>query len=310
MTRFINAYEKDCAGFTLNYTSNGSGAGVKEFIGGQTDFGGSDSPLNAEKDELDKAAGALRRQPGVEPAGRLRPDRDHLQRRGRRRAGARRPDRWPRSSTAPSRPGTTRRSRRSTRRQAARGEDRRDLPLRRVGHHRQLPEVPGRRLRRRVGQGRRQDFDGGVGEGAKGNEGTSAAVKSTKGSITYNEWSFAKAQKPVDRPDHHLRGHGPGRADRRDRGQGHRRREDQGRGQRPGPRHRLVLQADRAGRLPDRAGHLRDRLLQVPRRRDRQGRQGVPDLGSPTARRVSRTTATFRCRRVQAAADHAINAIS
>jgi len=37
-------------------------------------------------------------------------------------------------------------------------------------------------------------FNGGVGEGAKGNEGTSAAIKSTEGSITYNEWSFATAQ--------------------------------------------------------------------------------------------------------------------
>ncbi len=55
MTRFINAYEKDCPGFTLNYTSSGSGAGVSEFIGGQTDFGGSDSPLSAEKGEYDRA---------------------------------------------------------------------------------------------------------------------------------------------------------------------------------------------------------------------------------------------------------------
>jgi phosphate transport system substrate-binding protein len=37
-------------------------------------------------------------------------------------------------------------------------------------------------------------FNGGVGEGAKGNEGTSAAITSTPGSITYNEWSFAKNQ--------------------------------------------------------------------------------------------------------------------
>jgi phosphate transport system substrate-binding protein len=37
-------------------------------------------------------------------------------------------------------------------------------------------------------------FNGGVGEGAKGNEGTSAAIKGTAGSITYNEWSFAKSQ--------------------------------------------------------------------------------------------------------------------
>ena len=38
-------------------------------------------------------------------------------------------------------------------------------------------------------------FAGGVGEGAKGNEGTSAAIKTTEGAITYNEWSFATSQK-------------------------------------------------------------------------------------------------------------------
>src|SRR4051794_24626568 len=51
MTRFIAAYQAACSGFSLDYTSNGSGAGVKEFTGGQTDFGGSDSPLNADKGE-------------------------------------------------------------------------------------------------------------------------------------------------------------------------------------------------------------------------------------------------------------------
>src|SRR5262249_5060408 len=43
-------------------------------------------------------------------------------------------------------------------------------------------------------KGAGKDFAGGVGEGAKGNDGTSAVIKSTKGSITYNEWSFAKSQ--------------------------------------------------------------------------------------------------------------------
>src|SRR5271165_6660114 len=45
MTRFVQAYEKACPGQTVAYTSNGSGAGVSEFLAGQTDFGGSDSPL-------------------------------------------------------------------------------------------------------------------------------------------------------------------------------------------------------------------------------------------------------------------------
>lgn len=46
MTRFVNAFERACPGQTLNYTANGSGAGVSEFNGNQTDFGGSDSPLS------------------------------------------------------------------------------------------------------------------------------------------------------------------------------------------------------------------------------------------------------------------------
>ena len=73
-------------------------------------------------------------------------------------------------------------------------EDQRGLPQRRVRHHRQLPEVPRRGVGRRWGKGAGKTFNGGVGEGAKGNEGTSAAIKNADGSITYNEWSFAKAQ--------------------------------------------------------------------------------------------------------------------
>ena len=44
MTRFVKAYEQACPGQTLNYTPNGSGAGISEFTSNQTDFGGSDSP--------------------------------------------------------------------------------------------------------------------------------------------------------------------------------------------------------------------------------------------------------------------------
>jgi phosphate transport system substrate-binding protein len=40
-------------------------------------------------------------------------------------------------------------------------------------------------------QGTGKEFKGGVGTGAKGNEGTSATVKNTEGAITYNELSFA-----------------------------------------------------------------------------------------------------------------------
>jgi phosphate transport system substrate-binding protein len=44
-------------------------------------------------------------------------------------------------------------------------------------------------------KGTGKTFHGGVGTGAQGNEGTSAAVKNTEGAITYNEWSFAQDQR-------------------------------------------------------------------------------------------------------------------
>ena len=40
MTRFVNAFQQACPGQDLNYTANGSGAGITEFLGKQTDFGG------------------------------------------------------------------------------------------------------------------------------------------------------------------------------------------------------------------------------------------------------------------------------
>lgn len=46
MTKFIAAYGKVCSGQTLNYTANGSGAGISDFLAGKTDFGGSDTPLS------------------------------------------------------------------------------------------------------------------------------------------------------------------------------------------------------------------------------------------------------------------------
>ena len=49
MTRFIDAYRAACSGQTLNYTANGSGAGISEFLAGKTDFGGSDTPLAGEQ---------------------------------------------------------------------------------------------------------------------------------------------------------------------------------------------------------------------------------------------------------------------
>jgi phosphate transport system substrate-binding protein len=48
VTRFVNAFRKACPGQTLNYTANGSGAGISDFLAGKTDFGSSDSPLSGD----------------------------------------------------------------------------------------------------------------------------------------------------------------------------------------------------------------------------------------------------------------------
>jgi phosphate transport system substrate-binding protein len=49
MTRFVTAFEEACEGQKLSYTPNGSGEGVSQFVDGQTDFGGTDSPMGAEE---------------------------------------------------------------------------------------------------------------------------------------------------------------------------------------------------------------------------------------------------------------------
>jgi phosphate transport system substrate-binding protein len=49
---WIQAYQKQCSGATIAYNPTGSGAGVKQFNGGQVDFAGSDSALNPDKGEV------------------------------------------------------------------------------------------------------------------------------------------------------------------------------------------------------------------------------------------------------------------
>jgi phosphate transport system substrate-binding protein len=49
MTQFVTAFEEACEGQKLSYTPNGSGEGIRQFVGGQTDFGGTDSPMSADE---------------------------------------------------------------------------------------------------------------------------------------------------------------------------------------------------------------------------------------------------------------------
>ncbi|MDH6243120.1 phosphate ABC transporter substrate-binding protein PstS [Mycobacterium sp. OTB74] len=193
MTRFINAYEQACPGYTLNYTSNGSGAGVSEFVGNQTDFGGSDSPLNAKKGEYDKAKARCGSDawnlpvvfgpiavtynvPGVSSLALDGPTAAKIFN-GTIKT-------WNDPAIAALNKGVT-------------------LPADPIhvvfrsdesGTTDNFQKYLDAASDGAWGKGAGKAFAGGIGEGAKGNEGTSAAIKGTPGSITYNEWSFARAQ--------------------------------------------------------------------------------------------------------------------
>ena len=192
MTRFVNAFEQACPDQTLNYTANGSGAGVSEFTGNQTDFGGSDSPL-APKEyaraqercgspawNLPVVFGPIAITYNVKGLNSLILD-------GPTAAkifnGA--ITTWNDPALQALNPGVS-------------------LPAEPIhvvfrndqsGTTDNFQEYLDAASNGAWGKGAGKTFKGGVGEGAKGNDGTSAAIKATNGSITYNEWSFAEAQK-------------------------------------------------------------------------------------------------------------------
>lgn len=194
MTRFVTAYEGVCTGKTLNYTSSGSGAGVNDFLGGLTDFAGSDSALNAAKGEVDKAA-----QRCASPAWNIPmvfgpiavtynlPGVDGVALDGATLAKvfSGQVTAWNDPAIAALNPG-----------KALPGQNivvlfRSDESGTTDNFQKYLTAASGGAWTKGAGK----TFNGGVGEGAKGNEGTSAAIKSTPGSITYNELSFAQNQQ-------------------------------------------------------------------------------------------------------------------
>lgn len=200
MTRFITAYEKACPGHSLEYTSNGSGAGVAEFTAGLTDFGASDSPVIPPGDDW---SGARARCAGNEP--------------------------W----NLPLTFGPIAISYNvfgvdslvldaSTTAKIFTGKITSwDAPeITALNPDQQLPRQPivvffrsddsgttdnfQQYLQAAAGvawdRGAGKAFKGGVGRGRRGNEGTSAEIAPTPGSITYTEWSFAQRQQlPVAR---------------------------------------------------------------------------------------------------------------
>jgi len=191
MTRFVKAFEQACPGQSLNYTPNGSGAGIIEFVGNQNDFGGSDSPLS--HDEYAKAQqrcgspawnlpvvfGPIAIAYNVNGLTSLNLDGPTA---ARIFNGA--ITTWNDPVIQALNPGVT-------------------LPPGPIhvvfrndesgttDNFQKYLDTAGNGA---WGKGAGKTFKGGVGEGTKGNDGAAEAVKRTEGSISYLEWSFAQEQ--------------------------------------------------------------------------------------------------------------------
>jgi phosphate transport system substrate-binding protein len=192
MARFVNAFEQACSGQTLNYTANGSGAGINEFVGNQTDFGGSDVALS--DDEHGKAQQRCG-SPGWDLPTVFGPIAVTYNVDGVTSLNLDGP------TTAKIFNGTIKNWNDPALAALNAGTALPDLPIHVVfrsdqsGTTDNFQQYLDGASDGAWGKGHGKSFNGGVGEGAKGNDGTSAAIKNTAGSITYNEWSFAQAQK-------------------------------------------------------------------------------------------------------------------
>jgi phosphate transport system substrate-binding protein len=191
MTRFVKAFEQGCPGQTLNYTANGSGAGISEFMGNQTDFAGSDSPLG--KSDLPKAQqrcgspawdlpvvfGPIAIAFNVNGLNSLNLD------------GVTAAKIFNGAITTWSDPAIA---------ALNSGVALPAAPIQVVfrsdesGTSDNFQRYLDTASNGAWGKGAGKTFNGGVGEGAMGNDGTAAAVKRTEGAIGYVEWSFAMAE--------------------------------------------------------------------------------------------------------------------
>jgi phosphate transport system substrate-binding protein len=190
MIRFINAYTKACAGQTLNYTANGSGAGVSDFLSGKTDFAGSDTPLSgdqyaqakqrcggADAWNLPVVFGPLAITYNLSAVDTLVLDAPTLAKIFNGTI-----TRWDDpalTSLNASMPA-----------EEIKVIYRSDTSGTTYNFQSYLQAASGGAWSKGVGK----TFDGGVGIGAAGNNGTSALVKTTEGAISYNELSFALQQ--------------------------------------------------------------------------------------------------------------------
>jgi phosphate transport system substrate-binding protein len=188
--QFVYAYIHACRGYTLTYNANGSGTGMTEFLGDQTDLAGSDSPMDPSKGEPDRAAkrcgspaldlptvfGPIAVTYNISGVNSLNLDGPTIAKIFNGTI-----TRWDDPAI-----------------KALNGSI--NLPPMEVhvifrsdesGTTDNFQQYLDATSDGTWGKGTGQAFNGGVGEGASGNDGTSVALRRTDGSVSYNEWSYA-----------------------------------------------------------------------------------------------------------------------
>jgi len=189
MEQFVFAYVHACPGYTLDYNANGSGAGVTDFVGNVSDLAGSGDPLDPSKGQVDRAAQRCG-SPAWDLPAVFEPIAITYNIGGVNSLNLDAPTlakifnggitRWDDPAIKALNPGAS-------------------LPSAPIhvffrsdqsGDTSNFQQYLAAASNGAWGRGAGQAFLGGVGAGGVGDNGTSAEVQGTDGSITYNEWSF------------------------------------------------------------------------------------------------------------------------
>ncbi len=188
--QFVYAYIRACPGSTLDYAANGSGKGVEQFVANQTDLAGSDVALDSSTGEPQRAAarcsspawnlptvfGPIAVTYNLNGVGSLNLDGPTTAKVFNGGITS-----WDDPAIKALNPSMTLLS----------------TPIHVVfrsdksGTTDNFQKYLDAASNGAWGKGAGQTFNGGVGQGAAGNNGTSTILQSIDGSITYNEWSFA-----------------------------------------------------------------------------------------------------------------------
>jgi phosphate transport system substrate-binding protein len=188
--QFVYAYTAACPGYTLDYNANGSGAGVKDFISNQTDLAGSGVPLDPSKGEPGRAADRCG-SPAWDLPAVFQPIAVTYNINGVTSLKLNAPTtakifngtitKWDDPAITALTPGVNLPS------TPIHVIFRSDKSANSANFQQYLDAASDGAW----GKGDGETFNGGVGDGFDGDNGSSAAVQQTDGSISYNQWSFA-----------------------------------------------------------------------------------------------------------------------